>query len=73
MWILVSGTGFAVIYGLNLPQVLFHGKQLSKAESAAYGGIHRLAWGVAVGWVVFACCRGYGGNVELRLSQSTKI
>ena len=39
-------------------------ENLSLAASAIYGGFHRFAWAVAIGWVVFACCRGYGGNVR---------
>ena len=35
---------------------------LSLAENAIYGAFHRFAWSVAIGWVVFACCRGYGGR-----------
>ena len=36
---------------------------LGLAASAVYGGFHRFAWSVAIGWVVFACCRGYGGMI----------
>jgi hypothetical protein len=66
-----------VVYGLNIPahepadsNVVTiddiindpKGKDLSLAASAVYGGFHRFAWAVAIGWVVFACCRGYGGQ-----------
>jgi len=60
------GTGFAVIYGLNFPK---RGEQpLSEAANITYGGFHRLAWAMAVGWVVFACARGYGGWINTFLS-----
>ena len=61
IWIAAFILGYLVIYGLNLPEVTA-GLPLSKAAEYTYGGLHRLAWGVAVGWVVFACSRGYGGN-----------
>ena len=35
-----------------------------KAENILYGGFHRLAWSIAVAWVIFTCCRGYGGKVQ---------
>jgi hypothetical protein len=50
-----------VVYGLNLPEA-YQGNLPSKAATAVYGGFHRLAWAMAVSWVVFACCRGYGGT-----------
>ena len=56
-------TGYLVVYGLNVPAIFFEGKTLSPAETHIYGGFHRLAWGMAVGWVIFACCRGYGGRL----------
>ena len=65
-----------MVYGLNIPahqpgdsnavtiDALMEPaeKDLSLAASAVYGGFHRFAWAVAIGWVVFACCRGYGGK-----------
>ena len=60
-WILAFITAYMVIYGLNLPNIFVNGVQLSKTATHIYGGFHRLAWGIVVGWVVFACCRGYGG------------
>ena len=35
----------------------------SKFVNAFYGGFHRAAWGIALGWLIFACCKGYGGDV----------
>ena len=67
-----------MVYGLNIPllqpgdsnvvtldeldAMKVPEKELSLAASAVYGGFHRFAWAVAIGWVVFACCRGYGGQ-----------
>ena len=82
LWSIAFAIGLAVVYGLNIP-LRFPGdahmetiddiladsevQPLSLAANAIYGGFHRFAWAVAIGWVVFACCRGYGGNVEIIL------
>merc|ERR1719370_1006585 len=83
LWMAAFAIGLAVMYGLNIPK-LFPGDsnivtldqigdinqsdQLSLAENAVYGGFHRIAWSVAIGWVIFACCRGYGGWINDFLS-----
>ena len=66
LWLLAFGIGIAVVYGLNLPKRLGIGQvrvPLTKVENAFYGSLQRLAWAVAVSWVIFACCRGYGGKL----------
>ena len=44
------------------PSFMTSFEPLSLAANAVYGGFHRFAWSLAIGWVVFACCRGYGGR-----------
>ena len=61
-WIIAFVTGILIVYGLDIPKRLFENKPLSMTENIIYGGFHRLAWAIAVGWVIFACSRGYGGN-----------
>lgn len=75
LWAAAFATGLAVMYGLNIPQLTAGNSNvvtidqiqpptdaLSLAEHSVYGGFHRFAWSVAIGWVIFACCRGYGGT-----------
>ena len=33
-----------------------------------YGGFHRLAWALALSWVILACIKGAGGPVNTILS-----
>ena len=70
-WTIAAASGMAIVYGLDIPS----GRSLSMAENIIYGGFHRLAWAIAVSWVIFACSRGYGGllilvSVEDRVSLS---
>ena len=61
-WTFAVATGMAIVYGLDLPSGSFaSGRKLSMTENIVYGGFHRLAWAIAVSWVIFACSRGYGG------------
>ncbi|WAR11321.1 NRF6-like protein [Mya arenaria] len=41
---------------------------LSLHESAAYFSLHRTGWGLAMAWVIVACCTGYGGWINELLS-----
>ena len=63
-WALAVGTGIGVIYGLDIPRFLETGEPKSMATNIAYGSLHRLAWGFALAWMVFACVKGYGGTVH---------
>ena len=66
--------GFAVVYGLNIPETgvwnIYENvdTRMSRTASAIYGGFYKVAWALAVGWVIFACCRGYGGWINELLS-----
>jgi hypothetical protein len=62
-WTAAFVTGMLIVYGLDIPKRLFENDPLSMTENIMYGGFHRLAWAIAVGWVIFACSRGYGGNL----------
>jgi hypothetical protein len=53
----------AVVYGLDLGINRLN-TPLNTAENVSYAGLHRLAWGLALGWVILACCRGYGGCLK---------
>lgn len=33
----------------------------NKIEAAAYVSLHKLAWSIANGWLIIACCTGNGG------------
>ena len=65
LWLCAFGIGYAVVYGLDLPSHMPPNEPLSKFVNAFYGGFHRAAWGIALGWLIFACCKGYGGNFEV--------
>ncbi|XP_064616085.1 O-acyltransferase like protein-like [Liolophura sinensis] len=64
-WCSAAVVCLAVLYGLYGHT---HGHPLSVEASAVYNALHRTAWGAGLGWVVFACCTGYGGIVNSFLS-----
>ena len=63
-WTVAIATGSAVIYGLTA--YVKPGSEFPAAAQQSYGSMFRLAWAVAVAWVIFACCTGYGGNARSR-------
>ena len=65
LWAAAFAIGIAVVYGLNVPKRYAlppDNVQTTEAINIAYGGLSRFSWAVAVSWVIFACCRGYGGE-----------
>ena len=60
-WTIAVATGMAIVYGFDLTSEPVWQRRLSMTENIIYGGFHRLAWAIAVSWVIFACSRGYGG------------
>ena len=61
-WVIAIATGLAIVYGLGIPKIVSGEKELTMTENVLYGGFHRLGWAIAVSWVIFTCCRGYGGT-----------
>lgn len=64
-WVAASAIGLAIAYGLvpyldpvDVPEIV-------KVIQVAYGSFSRLAWSVAVGWVIFTCIKGYGGKYQM--------
>ena len=67
-WVLATAVGLAVVYGL-VPYL--DEKQVPEINSfsrVSYGSFNRLAWSIAVGWLIFSCVHGYGGPVNKFLS-----
>ena len=63
-WSVSIATGLAVVYGLDndVVKIVLGEKTFTVAVSVVFAGFHRFAWALSCAWVVFACCRGYGGN-----------
>ncbi|KAG0719426.1 O-acyltransferase like protein [Chionoecetes opilio] len=60
-WVAALATMSAVVFGVTDYNTFSGIHEYNPAISILYGGLHRLAWGVAVAWLVFACHMGYGG------------
>lgn len=58
---------FSVVFGpYNSQQP---GYESTAAEAASYDALTRVAWGVALSWIIFACHHGYGGIINGFLSN----
>ena len=67
-WVSATANGLAVLYGLSDLLDPLTVPEINAATKVIYGTFHRLAWAIAVGWVIFACVSGYGGPVDRFLS-----
>merc|ERR1712172_338290 len=72
IWVLAALTACLVVYGL-VPYQKDPTLLASTTERALYGGLHRLAWALALAWVILACVKGRGGPVNSILSWSAWI
>ena len=67
-WIVSTITALLLVYGLgNYYQVdlscVFEEKQcFPTAGAVLYAAFARAVWGGVIGWIIFACHTGYGGN-----------
>lgn len=55
---------------LFAPHDAFKGKKPTVTEAAIYLSVHRSAWAIALGWLVFACSTERGGMINKLLSWS---
>ncbi|KAG8222354.1 hypothetical protein J437_LFUL015950, partial [Ladona fulva] len=67
-WIASMATIYGVIFGPYHMFQYHHAYNL--LEASVFGGFHRFAWAVAVGWLIFACSKGYGGFINRLLSSN---
>ncbi|XP_053380236.1 nose resistant to fluoxetine protein 6-like [Mercenaria mercenaria] len=64
-WLVATGAALMVFYGLYTPD---GSPKLGVDTPALYNATFRMAWGMCVAWVIFACTSGYGGPVNKFLS-----
>ncbi|XP_026477160.1 nose resistant to fluoxetine protein 6-like [Ctenocephalides felis] len=65
-WAAVLATLLAVVLGAHPFYKLDGSSTLS--QNVAFLSLHRLAWGICIAWIVFACKNGYGGPINWFLS-----
>ena len=60
-WSIATAMALAILYGLTpyLDQTIV--PTIDDGIRVSFGVFNRLAWAVAVAWVIFACINGYGG------------
>ena len=58
-------TGLSLLYGL-IPYVdETVVPEINDFIRVAFGAFCRLTWAIVVGWIIFACVKGYGGMLIL--------
>jgi hypothetical protein len=64
-WMAAMLLGLTVIYGMFPYLDEAKTPVISPFIQVSYGALHRSAWTFAVGWIIFACTHGYGGDNKL--------
>ena len=68
LWTLSTAVALLVVLGMwnynSHPE-----EQWSTGVAVSYAALHRLAWGLCIAWVIWACASGRGGPVDAFLSH----
>ncbi|CAI9714919.1 Hypothetical predicted protein [Octopus vulgaris] len=70
IWLMATSNAITVLYGLYN---IYNGDGVTEGTISLYTAVHRNVWAVSVGWVIYACCTGYGGFVNTILSWKAFI
>ncbi|XP_014779796.1 nose resistant to fluoxetine protein 6 [Octopus bimaculoides] len=70
IWLMATSNAITVLYGLYN---IYNGDGVTEGTISFYTAVHRNVWAVSVGWVIYACCTGYGGFVNTILSWKAFI
>ncbi|GAB1599304.1 nose resistant to fluoxetine protein 6-like [Argonauta hians] len=70
IWLMATSNAITVLYGLYN---INNGANASQETLSLYTAVHRSVWSVSVGWMIYACCTGYGGFVDRILSWKAFI
>ena len=70
LWLVAFTIGWECVFGIS--HLRRNNKYMfppwSTFEACVYEMLSRLAWSVALGWVVVACAKGWGGPINKFLS-----
>ncbi|XP_046843105.1 nose resistant to fluoxetine protein 6-like [Xenia sp. Carnegie-2017] len=67
-WLVAFTVGMTLVYSPH--DNVTDGRQWTKTEKVLYGMFSKVAWSMALAWVVYACHYGYGGIIQRFLSAS---
>ncbi|XP_029644314.1 nose resistant to fluoxetine protein 6-like [Octopus sinensis] len=70
LWMMATISAVSILYGLYN---LNNGYAMTQDTASFYTTANRSVWGLCVGWVIYACCTGYGGYVNTILSWKALI
>lgn len=64
MWQVAVAIGLAVVYGLapTRAETTLYVGGYTILETVFYNCFYKVAWSLALAWVIFSCSNGYGGD-----------
>lgn len=67
LWIIAIGTLISIVFGLY-PFIQVENNWTTRFGNAMFNACFRVAWSLAVAWIIFSCHNGLGGFVNWFLS-----